>query len=86
MWNCQGVGSPLTVPQLEEVVKLHSLQLIFLSETKNKKSYLNTVKMKLKFDKLFVIDPIEKSEGLAIMWRMELGVKKVLFIDLQLKR
>ncbi|XP_071939813.1 uncharacterized protein [Coffea arabica] len=41
VWNCRGVGSPLTVPQLKESVKLHSPELIFLSETKNRKDVMN---------------------------------------------
>ena len=34
-----------------------------LSETKNKKCFMNKVMMKLRYDKLFVVDPIGKSGG-----------------------
>ena len=61
VWNCRSVGSLLTVLQLEESVKLHSLELIFLSETKNRKDVMNKVRLKLRYDRLFVIDPVEKS-------------------------
>ena len=79
MWNCRGVGSPLTVPQLREVVRLHSPSLVFLSETKKKKSFLNSVKQWIKFDNVFVVDPVGLAGGLAVLWNKELKVKKVLF-------
>ena len=79
VWNCRGVGSPLTVPLLTEAVLLHFPSLVFLSETKNKKSVLNSVKQKIKFDNLFVVDPVGMARGLAVMWKEEVLVKKVLF-------
>ncbi|XP_027102977.1 uncharacterized protein [Coffea arabica] len=79
MWNCRGAGSPLTVPYLKKSIKLHSPSLVFLSETKKKKSYLNNVKQWIKFDHLFVVDPVGLVGGLAVFWKKELQVKKVLF-------
>ncbi|XP_071905731.1 uncharacterized protein [Coffea arabica] len=79
VWNCRGVGSPLTVPQLKEAVLLHFPSLVFLSETKNKKSVLNSVKQKIKFDNLFVVDPVGLAGGLAVLWKEEVKVKQVLF-------
>ena len=79
VWNCRGVGSPLTFSQLEETVKLHSPSIIFLSETKNNKTYMNRIKMKLKYDSLFVVDPVGKSGGLVAYSKNEVKVCKVLF-------
>ncbi|XP_071915285.1 uncharacterized protein [Coffea arabica] len=79
VWNCRGVGSPLTVPQLKESIKLHSPSLVFLAETKKKKSFLNTVKQRIQFDHLFVVDPVGLASGLAVLWKKELLDKKVLF-------
>ena len=79
VWNCRGVGSPLTVSQLKEFIKLHSPSLVFLSETKKKKNYLNNVKQWIKFDNLFVVDPVGLIGGLAVFWKREFQVKKVLF-------
>ena len=39
---------------------------------------MNTMQMKLKYDQLFVVEPIGKSGGLVVMWKMELQVKKIL--------
>ncbi|XP_027148760.1 uncharacterized protein LOC113749274 [Coffea eugenioides] len=75
------MGRPLTVSQIEEVNRLHFPEIIFLSETKNKKCYMNKLKMKLKFDSLFVVDPIGRSGGLAVMWRKDVQIKRVLYTD-----
>ncbi|XP_071918969.1 uncharacterized protein [Coffea arabica] len=37
--------------------------------------------MRLRYDSLFVVDPIGRAGGLAIIWRKDLVVKRVLFID-----
>ena len=55
----------MTVLQLEEIVKLHSPKLIFLFATKNRKDVMNKVRLKLRYDRLFVIYPVGKSGGLA---------------------
>ena len=78
VWNCRGAGSPLTVLQLKEIVNLHSPEVICLAETKNRKCFMNTVRMKLRYDKLFVVDPVGRSGGLAVMWKKELAVSRVL--------
>lgn len=60
-------------------MRLHSPELVFLSETKKKKSYLNKVKQWIKFDNVFVVDPVGTAGGLAVLWKKELVVKKTLF-------
>ena len=50
VWNRRGAGSPLTVPQLKEVIHLHSPGVLFLCETKNQKKFMENVKKKLNFD------------------------------------
>ena len=79
VWNCRGVENPLIVPQLREVIRFHSPSLVFLSETKKKKNYLNKVKQWIKFDNVFVVDPIGMARSLVVLWKNELQVKKVLF-------
>ena len=79
VWNCRGVGSPLTVPQLKELVQVHSPSLIFLSETKKKKTFINSVKQWVRFDELFVVDPMGLAGGLAVIWKRDIQVKSILF-------
>ena len=76
VWNCGDVGSLLIVPQLRKVIRLHFPFFVFLSE---KKSFLNSVKQWIKFDNVFVVDPVGLAGGLAMLWKQELKVKKVLF-------
>ena len=65
VWNCQGAGSPLTVPQLREVNNLFSPSLVFLSETKNRTRYLEKVKNILKFEEMVVVEAMHKAGGMA---------------------
>lgn len=57
VWNCRGVGSPLTIPQLKELSKLHSPGVVFLAETKNKKVVLDKVSRQLGFENLCTVEP-----------------------------
>ncbi|XP_027156321.1 uncharacterized protein LOC113757111 [Coffea eugenioides] len=64
VWNCQGVGSPLTIPQLREVNNLSSPSMVFLSETKNRSNYMGKVKNILKFDEIQVVESMNKAGGI----------------------
>ncbi|KAL3526990.1 hypothetical protein ACH5RR_011646 [Cinchona calisaya] len=60
VWNSEGMGSSLAISQLKENVLLFSLDIVFVSETKNKKFFLEKVKKKIiDFDNLFVVDAIK---------------------------
>ena len=65
-WNCQGIGSPLTVKALMELRKRYDLQFFFLLETKNKEEKLKIVKRKEKFDMACYVDPEGLSGDLAL--------------------
>ncbi|XP_071901112.1 uncharacterized protein [Coffea arabica] len=78
VWNCQGVGSPLTIPQLREVNNLSSPDIVFLCETKNRSKYLEKVKNILRFDEVVIVDAMNKAGGMAILWREEIRIKQVL--------
>ncbi|XP_071900968.1 uncharacterized protein [Coffea arabica] len=69
VWNCQGVGSPLTVPHLREVNNPLSPNLIFLSETKNRRLVVDRIARGLRFDNSVVVEAMHKSGGMAVMWK-----------------
>ncbi|XP_071902886.1 uncharacterized protein [Coffea arabica] len=69
VWNCQGVGSPLTVPHLREVNNLLSPSFIFLSETKNRKQILDRIARSLRFDNSAVVEAMHKAGGMAVFWK-----------------
>lgn len=46
---------------------------------------MNKVRLKLRYDRLFMIDLVGKASGLAVMWRNELQVCKVLYTDFNIE-
>ncbi|XP_071916194.1 uncharacterized protein [Coffea arabica] len=76
VWNCQGVGSPLTVSHLR-VNNLLSPSLIFLSETKNRKQVLDRIARGLHFDNSAVVEAMHKARGKAIFWKEKTQVLEV---------
>ncbi|XP_027150198.1 uncharacterized protein LOC113750422 [Coffea eugenioides] len=77
VWNCQGVGSPLTVPHLREVNNLLSPNLIFLSKTKNKRLVVDRIARGLRFDNSVVVEAMHKSGGMAVMWKEDTKILEV---------
>ena len=77
VWNCQNAGSLLIISHLKEVDYLLSLNMIFLSETKNKAKYMEKVKRILNFDDSYVIEAMNKSGGMSLMWNEETKVKDI---------
>ncbi|XP_027096192.1 uncharacterized protein [Coffea arabica] len=78
VWNCQSVGSPLTIPQLREVNNLFSPSMVFLSETKNRTKYMEKVKNILRFDEMVVVEAMNKAGGMALLWKDEVKILEVL--------
>ncbi|KAL0414029.1 UNVERIFIED_CONTAM: hypothetical protein Sradi_1604600 [Sesamum radiatum] len=72
-WNCQGLGSPWTVRNLVELVKLHNPGLVFLSETKSKGRRHDRVKERLNYYGVGV-ESQGKSGGLLMLWRKDVDV------------
>ncbi|XP_071940051.1 uncharacterized protein [Coffea arabica] len=77
VWNCQGVGSPLTVSHLREVNNLLSPNLIFLSETKNRKPVVDRIARGLRFDNSAVVEAMHKAGGMALLWKEDTQVVEV---------
>ena len=75
LWRC---GEPLDSSPTEES---HKTPLSIFCFFVRKKSFLNSVKQWIKFDNVFVVDPVGLAGGLAMLWKQELKVKKVLFTN-----
>ncbi|XP_071923241.1 uncharacterized protein [Coffea arabica] len=78
VWNCQDAGSPLTVPHLKEENRLLSSNIIFLSETKNRKNYMEKVKKILDFENSFIVEAMNRIGGMALLWNNEVKISEVL--------
>lgn len=53
--NCIGKRGPYIISQLNESIRLHHLNIIFLCETKQSKKFIETVCRKLKFEDRWVV-------------------------------
>lgn len=67
-WNCRGLGHPRTVQVLLDLARCKKPSIIFLIETLCNKSKLDSIKLKLGFDGLFVVDRVGRSGGLGLFW------------------
>ncbi|KAK9036183.1 hypothetical protein V6N11_078192 [Hibiscus sabdariffa] len=70
-WNVRGLGNKDTVRALKNVVFKHRAEIIFLSETKQKKRYIEKIRMKMKVDNAFYVEPEGIAGGLALWWSNE---------------
>ena len=77
VWNCQGAGSPLTIPQLREACNLLSPQMVFLCETKNRLQFMERIRKQLRFEKCEVVESMNKAGGMMVMWNYEVTVVEI---------
>lgn len=74
VWNCQGLGNPMTVKALRKLVRAEDPSLVFLMETKLMTKQMERVKIKLGFDCGIFVDRVGRSGGLAFLWRKSVDV------------
>ena len=67
-WNCRGLGNPMAVRDLCQLVKEKKPTLLFLIETKNFNNKMEGIRKKLGFLGLFTIHPVGMSGDLALLW------------------
>ena len=77
VWNCQGVGSPLTVPQLREVNNLSSPNIFFLSETKNRKTAIERITRRLRLENNVTVEAMNRAGGMALLWTKDTQIVEV---------
>ncbi|XP_059455195.1 uncharacterized protein LOC132185439 [Corylus avellana] len=68
-WNCRGLGNPRTVRDLSHMVKEKKPNFLFLMETISNKKRMEQLRVKLGYEGLFVVEPVGRSGGLALLWR-----------------
>lgn len=67
-WNCQGLGSPLTVRALKALVAKEKPDLLFLMETKNREKVITRLQQRLKFRNSHILNPVGMAGGLVLLW------------------
>ncbi|KAK8990141.1 hypothetical protein V6N11_008656 [Hibiscus sabdariffa] len=70
-WNVRGLGNKDTVRALKNLCFKYKNAIVFLSETKQKKSYLEKIRRRMKMDNAFYVEPIGIAGGLALWWNKE---------------
>ena len=73
-WNCRGLGNHRRVRELSDLVKAKGPRVIFLMETRKKKSYLERLRCRLKFDNMFIVPRRNLGGGLALLWNNDLNL------------
>ncbi|KAK9042415.1 hypothetical protein V6N11_017490 [Hibiscus sabdariffa] len=73
-WNVRGLGQKDTIRSLKVMNANFNPCIIFLSETKQKKPFLERIRKRLKFDSSFYIDPLGISGGLALWWKSDSNI------------
>jgi hypothetical protein len=68
-WNCRGLGNPRTVRDLHHMVIDKKPCFIFLIETLCMHKQMEKIRSLLGFEGLFVMNPVGRSGGLAILWK-----------------
>lgn len=77
-WNCRGLGEPATVSQLQESIRLHLPDMVFLCETKEAVKYVSSVCRKLNFgERWAVCEPRGKKGGMLIALKEGVEVKQI---------
>jgi len=71
-WNCRGVCSPSTIPDLKYLVRHFSPDLLFLSETLAHRNKIEELRLLLGYDSCFHVDRTGRAGGLAIFWKNSL--------------
>ncbi|XP_042939499.1 uncharacterized protein LOC122274529 [Carya illinoinensis] len=75
VWNCRRLGNPRTVSVLRNLTKDKWPNLVFLMETKSRKSRLEEFRRSLKLEGCFAVDCVGMSGGIALLWRETWQVK-----------
>ena len=67
-WNCRGLGRPRTVQELVCLNKSYRPNVIFLSETRQNKEYVESLRYRLGMKNVFTVSVKGKGGGLAVFW------------------
>ncbi|KAL4598093.1 hypothetical protein ACB092_11G034200 [Castanea dentata] len=74
-WNCRGIGTPLSVRALRELVQRWDPMVVFLTETKKKNSGMTKVRIKVGFENGLYVQREGKGGGLAMLWKRDVNLE-----------
>ena len=74
VWNRRGLGNQLAVQELADLVQAKAPAVVFLAETLADEARLEYVKDRIRFDKKFFVQRINRGGGLVVYWKNEISV------------
>ncbi|WZY83148.1 hypothetical protein YC2023_029532 [Brassica napus] len=78
-WNCQGIGSDLTVRRLREFRRKDPPDIMFLMETKRQDEEVFRMYQGTEFSNHFTVPPDGLSGGLALSWKDSVDLEILFF-------
>lgn len=73
-WNCRGVAAAPTMRELKQLCKLHKSAFIFLMETRAPEERIESLRRRLRFQKMFCVEARGRSGGLAMFWNDDVHI------------
>lgn len=70
--------NPLKALVLRDLIRLKNFDIVFLLETRSSSSYVDSLKMKLNYNRMLV-DKVGQAGGLAILWRKDVIISLTSF-------
>ena len=77
VWNCKGLGKPLAVQELADLVQAKAPTLVFLAKTLADEARLDYVKDRISLDRKFFVQRINNGGGLVMYWKNDIMVDVV---------
>ncbi|XP_029145698.1 uncharacterized protein [Arachis hypogaea] len=75
VWNCQGLGRPLTIHTLKGICKSHSPEIVFIRETKNQSRQVKAKLRACSYENWHIVNPSGMAGGLALTWKDSINVQ-----------
>ncbi|KAK9024523.1 hypothetical protein V6N11_004682 [Hibiscus sabdariffa] len=70
-WNVRGLGNRETTRTLRNSIQKFQTDIVFLSETKQQRKYLEKTKVKMKLTHSYFVEPDGLAGGLSLWWTKE---------------
>ena len=75
VWNCRGLGNRRAENELGELLQAKDPAIVFLSETRLRKTQMTRIKNRMDFVGLFVVPSDDQGGGgLALLWKNNVTV------------
>jgi exonuclease III len=73
-WNCRGLGNGPAIHGLLDVQKREAPDILFLSETKHDRKWMDWLRWKIEMPNMITVDSVRMAGGLALFWKREIDV------------